>query len=146
MPKAWEATMPEFEAQRSLTDLLGSLAGDISGLFRKEIQLAKTEAGEKLNDAIEASKGLAIGGVLAIGAVGVFLTALVTGLGWLLVAFGMSEAAAGFVAALAVALVVGGIAWSFISRSLDAWKASRLNLTRTTHSLARDAEVAKESF
>lgn len=138
--------MPEFEQQRSITDLLGGLAGDISGLFRKEIELAKAEASEKVDDALEASKGLAIGGVLAIGAVGVFLTALVTGLSWLLVGFGMSEQAATFVSALVVALVVGGIAWSFISKSLEAWKGSRLNLNRTTRSLARDAEVVKESF
>jgi hypothetical protein len=138
--------MPDFEQQRSITDLFGGLANDISGLFRKEVQLAKAEVSEKLDDVIGASKGLAIGAVLAIGAIGVFLTALVTGLGWLLVTFGMSEQAASFVSALVVALVVGGIAWSFISRSLDAWKASRLNLDRTTHSLARDAEVVKESF
>jgi len=137
--------MPESE-QRPLTDLLGGLAGDITGLFRKEIQLAKAEASEKLDEVLNAGKGMAIGGVLAIGAVGVFLTALVTGLSWLLVAFGMSEQAAGFVASLVVAIVVGGIAWSLISRSLEAWKASRLNLDRTTHSLARDAEVVKESF
>ena len=134
--------MPDFEQQRSITDLFGGLANDISGLFRKEVQLAKAEASEKLDDVLGASKGLAIGAVLAIGAIGVFLTALVTGLGWLLVAFGMSEQAASFVSAL----VVGGIAWSFISKSLEAWKASRLNLDRTTHSLARDAEVVKESF
>ena len=84
--------------------------------------------------------------MLAIGAVGVFLSALVIGVSWVLVSFGMSEQAAGFVASLVVALVVGGIAWSFISKSLDAWKASHLNLDRTTHSLARDAEVVKESF
>lgn len=138
--------MPEYEHQRSITDLLGDLANDISGLFRKEIQLAKAEASEKIDDAVGASKGLAVGAVLAIGAVGVFLTALVTGVSWALVAFGMNEQAATFVAALVVALVVGGIAWSFISRSLETWKASRLNLDRTTHSLARDAEVVKESF
>ncbi len=138
--------MSGFEQPHSLTDLLGSLAGDISGLFRKEVQLAKAEASEKLDDALAASKGLAIGAVLAIGAIGVFLAALVTGLSWLLMALGMSETAADFVAAIAVALVVGGIAWSFISKSLEAWKASRLNLNRTTNSLARDAEVVKESF
>jgi len=139
--------MPEFDQQqRSITDLLGGLAGDISGLFRKEIQLAKAEASEKVDDALEASKGIAIGGVLAIGAVGVFLTALVTGLSWLLVGFGMSSQSATFASALVVALVVGGIAWSFISKSLEAWKGSRLNLNRTTRSLARDAEVVKESF
>jgi len=138
--------MSESDHQRSLTDLLGGLAGDISGLFRKEIQLAKTEATEKIDDLIGASKGLAIGGVLAIGAVGVFLSALVTGLAWLLVAIGLSGSAANFVAALVVAAVVGAVAWSFIAKSLDAWKNSRLNLNRTTRSLARDAEVVKESF
>ena len=61
------------------TDLLGGLAGDISGLFRKEIQLAKAEVSEKVDHAVESSKRLAIGGVLAIGALfsfallGVFL-------------------------------------------------------------------------
>jgi len=138
--------MPEFEQQRSITDLIGGLAGDISGLFRKEIQLAKAEVSEKVDDIIDSSKGLAIGGVLAIGAVGVFLGALVAGLSWLLLGFGMSEHAASFVASLVVALVVGGIAWSFISKSLEAWKASRLTLDRTTHSLARDAEVVKETL
>ena len=138
--------MPEFEAQRSIADLFSGLASDISGLFRKEIELAKAEASEKIDDALNASKGLAVGAILAIGAVGVFLTALVTGLSWVLVAVGMSQQAASFVSSLVVALVVGGIAWSFISKSLEAWKASRLNLDRTTHSLARDAEVVKESF
>ena len=132
--------------QRSLPDLLGGLAGDISGLFRKEIQLAKTEATEKLNEVVGASRGLAVGGVLAIGAVGVFLSALVIGLSWLLVSMGMSEQAAGFIASLVVALVVGGIAWSFISKSLEALKAKNFDLDRTTHSLARDAEVVKESL
>jgi hypothetical protein len=138
--------MPDSEHQRSLSDLLTGLAGDISSLFRKEIQLAKTEASEKLDEVIDGSKGLIIGVVLAIGAFGIFLTALVTGLSWLLVSFGMSQQAASFVAPLAVALIAGGIAWSFISKGLDAMKASRLNLDRTTHSLARDAEVVKESF
>ncbi len=111
-----EAAMPDSEHQRSLSDLLTGLAGDISSLFRKEIQLAKTEASEKIDEVIDGSKGLIIGVVLAIGAFGIFLTALVTGLSWLLVSFGMSQQAASFVAPLAVALIAGGIAWSFISR------------------------------
>jgi hypothetical protein len=145
MASQWEVEMPDSE-QRSLADLLTSLAGDISGLFRKEVQLAKTEASEKLDHALEASKGVAIGAVLAIGALGVLLTAIVTGLGWLLVSFGMSEEAAGFISPVVVALITGSIAWSLVSKGLGAWKASRLTLDRTTHSLARDAEVVKETF
>lgn len=138
--------MPEFEGQRSLTDLIGGLAGDISGLFRKEIQLAKAEVSEKVDELLGASKGLAIGVVLAIGAVGVLLAAVVTGVTALLVAIGMEPTTASFIASLIVGVIVGAIAWTMISRSLAAWKASRLNLDRTTNSLARDAQVVKESF
>ena len=63
-----------------LADLLGGLASDITGLFRKEIELAKAEASEKLDGALQAGRNIAIGAVLAIGAVGVLLAAFVAGL------------------------------------------------------------------
>ena len=129
-----------------LADLLGGLASDISGLFRKEIQLAKAEASEKLDDALKASRNLAIGGVLAIGAVGVLLAALVTGIAALLINMGMAETPAGFVAGLIVAAVIGGIAWVLISRGIAELKANKLNMQRTTNSLRMDAETVKESF
>lgn len=131
---------------RPLTDLLGGLVSDISGLFRKEIQLAKAEAGEKLDEVIGASRNLAIGGVLAIGAVGVFLSAMVVGLSALLVSMGMSEVAANFVSALAVALVVGGIAWMLIQKGISEMRANKLNMQRITRSVVQDAQVVKESF
>ena len=81
--------MPDSEARHSLTDLLGSLAGDISGLFRSEIRLAKAEVSEKVDAAIESSRGLAVGALLAVGAVGVFLAGTVVGLASLLVAIGV---------------------------------------------------------
>ena len=138
--------MADFDTPRSLTDLISGLAGDISGLFRKEIQLAKAEASEKVDELLAASKGLAIGALLAIGAIGVLLAALVAGITALLVGLGMDQPMANFLASVAVGVVVGLIAWSMISRSIAAWKASRLNLDRTTNSLARDAQVVKESF
>ena len=129
-----------------LANLLTGLASDISGLFRKEIQLAKAEASEKLDDAIKASRNLAIGGVLAIGAVGVLLAALVAGLAALLINMGMAETPAGFVAGLIVAAVIGGIAWMMISRGVAELKANKLNMQRTTSSIRMDAEAVKESF
>jgi hypothetical protein len=129
-----------------LADLLTGLASDISGLFRKEIQLAKAEASEKLDDAMKAGRHLAIGGVLAIGATGVFLAALVTGLAALLINLGMAETPAGFVAGLVVTAVIGGIAWAFVSRGLAELKATKLNMQRTTNSIRMDAEAVKESF
>jgi len=131
---------------RPITDLLGGLVSDISGLFRKEIELAKAEAGEKLDEVVASSRNIAIGGVLAIGAVGVFLTAMVTGLGALLIAMGMGETAAAFISALVVAVIVGAIAWMFIQKGIADMRANKLNMKRTTRSVAQDAQVVKESF
>jgi hypothetical protein len=134
------------ETGRPITDLLGSLVSDISGLFRKEIELAKAEASEKVEEAAKAGRNLAIGAVLAIGAIGVFLAALVSGLTALLVNMGMSEQPANFIAAIVVTAVIGAIAWAMISRGLAELKANKLNMERTVHSVRMDANTVRESF
>ncbi|MEO6014269.1 MAG: phage holin family protein [Devosia sp.] len=138
--------MSHAETGRPLGDLLTGLAGDISGLFRKEVQLAKAEAAEKLDEAMKAGRNLAIGGVLAVGAIGVFVAALVTGLAALLINMGMAETAAGFVSGLIVSAVAGAIAWAFVSRGLAELKANKLNMQRTTNSIRMDAAAVKESL
>jgi hypothetical protein len=138
--------MAHAEPGRPLGDLLSGLIGDISGLFRKEIELAKTEASEKLDGAMKAGRSLAIGGVLAIGAIGVFLAALVTGLAALLISMGMSETTASFLAGLIVTAIIGGVAWMMISRGLAELKTNKLNMQRTTNSIRMDAAAVKESF
>jgi hypothetical protein len=129
-----------------ITDLLGGLVSDISGLFRKEIQLAKAEASEKIEEVASAGRQLAIGAVLAIGAIGVFLAALVAGLTALLVNMGMGEQPANFIAALVVTAVVGGVAWAMISRGIADLKANKLNMQRTAHSIRMDADAVRESL
>jgi len=138
--------MAGYGEQSSITDLIGSLASDISGLFRKEIQLAKAEATEKLEEAVKAGRNVAIGGVLAIGAVGVFLAALVSGLTAILVALGMFEPLANFISALVITIIIGAAAYVFISRGLAEFKANKLNMERTTQSLAMDAAAVRESI
>jgi len=61
---------------RSLPDLIGGLASDISSLFRKEIELAKAEASEKVSSAVGGVVFIAAGGVLALGALGVMFRPL----------------------------------------------------------------------
>lgn len=138
--------MPGFGEQSSITDLIGGLASDISGLFRKEIQLAKAEATEKIEEAAKAGLNVAVGGVLAIGAVGVFLAALVAGLTAILVALGMFEPLANFISALVITIIIGGVAYVFISRGIAEFKATKLNMERTTQSLAMDAAAVRESI
>lgn len=134
------------EHGRSLPELLGSLATDISGLFRKEIQLAKAEASEKLDVVMSAAQKLAIGAVLGIGAVGVLLAAIVAGLAALFVGMGMAPTLANSLSALIVAAVFGGIAWSLVSGAIASIKSENLTLDRTAHSLARDAQVVTEKL
>ena len=129
-----------------LADLLGGLASDISGLFRKEIELAKAEASEKIDTAMSAGRNLAIGAVLAIGAIGVFLAALVSGGTAVLVSTGMSEPAANFLSALVVTIVVGIAAWAMVSKGMAELKRNKLNMQRTAQSLQMDAAAVRESF
>ena len=129
---------------RPIADLLGSLVSDISTLFRKEVQLAKTEASEKVSEAAGAATSIAIGGVLLIGALGVFLAALVSLLAALFVSMGMDPTPENAFAAVLVALVFGLAGWMTINRGLNALKASNLNMNRTANSLGRDADIVKE--
>lgn len=136
--------MSGFPEQRSLPDLIKELMQDVTTLFRKEIELAKAEAGEKASKAMIGVEFIAAGGILAIAALGVLLSAAVAGVAALLMALGMGEAGASGVAALIVGGVVAIIAYVLIKRGLSALRAQNLMLDRTTHSLERDASVLKE--
>jgi|SRR5687767_486514 AcrR family transcriptional regulator len=138
--------MAHVDTGRSLPELLGSLATDISSLFRKEIQLAKAEASEKVDVILGATQKLAIGAVLGIAAAGVLLAAIVTGLAAIFIGMGMDPTLAHSLSAIIVAVVFGGIAWMLISGAISAMRAEKLNMDRTVHSLQRDAQVVTEKF
>jgi len=126
-----------------LSELVSGLIADVTGLIRKEIDLAKTEASEKVSKALSGIEVLVIGLVLAIGAVGVLLSAVVGGVEALLVGQGMSESSAHAIAALIVALVIGVIAWALMSRGIGALSGSNMALDRTATSLRRDVDAVK---
>lgn len=130
----------------SLSALLSSLVSDITGLFRKEIELAKTEANEKLSSVVHGGQMIVIGAILGVGALGVLLAAIVTALGAWFAAMGMSAILANSLAALIVAVVVGGIGWGMISSGLNKLKQGNLKLTRTAGSISGDVDAIKERF
>lgn len=129
---------------RPLAELLGGLASDISTLFRKEVQLAKTEASEKVAETMGGVASIAIGGVLALGALGVLLSAIVSLLAAFFVNQNMDPTLANAIAALIVTVVVGIAAWLSISKGRKVIGGSTLNMNRTTASLGRDADIVKE--
>jgi hypothetical protein len=131
---------------RSIGDLVGGLAGDVSGLFQKEIELAKTEASEKLNSVVGGLELLIAGAVIGIGAIGVLFAAIVTGIAALFVTAGMGHTVANSLAAFIVFIVAGIIAWALIARGRATMSASNLKLDRTAASLSRDAAAVKEKL
>ncbi|MCY1665153.1 phage holin family protein [Rhizobium sp. SL86] len=136
--------MADTHDSRSLSELVTGLVGDMSGLFRKEISLARAEVSEKMSKAMTGVETLIAGMIFAIGAVGVLLAGLVAGLAAFLAARGFSEHAAESLSAVVVGVVIALIAWGMISKGLKALKGENLNLDRTTTSLRRDAQVLKE--
>lgn len=129
---------------RSLAELVTGLVSDISGLFRKEIQLAKAEASEKMSSALTGLEAFAAGLVFALGAIVVLLAALVRGLTAFLVARGFTEPSADAISSVVVGVVVALIAWGLISRGLAALRGENLKMDRTSASLRRDVQIVRE--
>ena len=136
--------MANHRDDRSLTELMTGLVADISGLFRKEIDLAKAEASENLNRALGGVEILLVGLVFAIGAIGVLLTAAVNGLAAFLVARNIAQPNADTLAALIVGVIVALLAWAMVARGISTLRGSSLKLDKTTTSLRRDVDVVKE--
>jgi drug/metabolite transporter (DMT)-like permease len=129
-----------------LSELIGGLVSDITGLLRKEIDLAKTEASEKVSQAISGVEILIIGLILAIGAVGILLAALVGAIAAFLVEQGFNDTSASALASLVVGVVVASIAWALVSRGIATLRGTNVALSRTATSLRRDVDTVKEKI
>ncbi|UXN59035.1 phage holin family protein [Phyllobacterium zundukense] len=138
--------MSDINESRPLPELVRGLVADVTGLVRKEFDLAKTEASESFTRALGGIEVLVIGLVFAIGALGVLLSALVTGLTAILVSQGFTEPSANALSALIVAAAVGLIAWVLVSKGISALRGSNWKMERTTTSLGNDANVIKEKM
>ncbi len=93
------------QPRTSLVGLIRGLTGDTKTFIRQEIQLAKTEIGEKVAHFGKNAAALAVGGFVAYAGLIVFLM----GLGWLLAwafeAAGLQPVLAGFIGLAAIGLL-----------------------------------------
>jgi drug/metabolite transporter (DMT)-like permease len=121
---------------RSLKELFGDLTQSVSTLFRKEIELARTETSEKINQMLVAAGSIGAGAMLALAALLVLLQALVIALTELGLAPALSS--------LIVGGVVAIIAIVLIYKGMNDLKASKLAPARTVEALRRDAQMVKE--
>jgi hypothetical protein len=130
--------MQESKEDRSLGELFGELAREMSTLVSQEVQLARTEITEKASRV-----GKDIGLLLAGGAVAYagFL-AIMAAVIMLLAANGLPM----WVSALLVGLVIGGVGYVLVQRGLAALKREDLTPRQSIESIREDAQWAKEQI
>jgi len=132
--------MPELRMalreERSLGELLGELAQDLSLLMRQEVQLAKAEMTAKLTRATHDLVSVGAGALVAWIAGLAFTAFLILGL----TALGV----AAWLSALIVAVVFGIAGYAMLQRGLADLKRVEPAPRRTVATLKDDVQWAKE--
>jgi hypothetical protein len=121
---------------RSLGELLGELADDLTLLMRQEVQLAKAEMTAKLNRATRDLVSVGTGAIVAWIAGLAFTAFLILGL----TALGV----AAWLSALIVAVVFGVAGFVMLQRGLADLKRVEATPRRTVETLKDDVQWAKE--
>ena len=127
---------------RSLATLLRELTGEISLLFRQEVELAKTELTEKVTVAGKSIGSLALGGAVALLGALALLAALVTGLGAILDTF-MPTGLAAFLALLIVGAALALFGYSRIKTALATLHGEGLAPRQTAQTLQENTQWLK---
>ncbi|MDQ4061445.1 MAG: phage holin family protein [Pseudomonadota bacterium] len=121
---------------RSVPELFTDLVTQLTTLFRKEIQLARTEVSEKVTVAASGIGYIVGGAVLGIAALVILLQAAVA---WLVRA-GIPDQWANLI----VGVVVAVIAFVLVRMGMNSLKADKLTPAKTVEQLQRDATTARE--
>jgi uncharacterized membrane protein YqjE len=109
-------TPPQEPSDRSVSELVFDVSERASTLIREEIELAKTEVGEKVNKIVRGSAVGAAAGVFAFLA----LILVMEGIAWLLNEELFDKAWPGFFIEAAVFLLIAAVAGLVAYRSLQA--------------------------
>ena len=124
---------------RSLTGLFADLWRETTTLVREEAELAKAEMSDKVSQVGSGIGALAIGGAIAFAGFLLLLGAAVAGLAQVL-----PPDLAPWLAPLILGVVVTVVGLIAVAKGRTHLKARNLTPTRTTQSLRRDAQLAKE--
>lgn len=126
------------DGEPSLGNLVMGLTDDITTLVRKEVELAKAELQENIQEGAQAGGMIAAGGMVAYAGLLLILAAIAILLGdwwenyWL--------------GALVVGLAAGLIGWAILNGGLKQIKEISLVPRKALASLERDAQMAKEKL
>lgn len=130
------AEVQQARDDRSLGELFGELAGEISALVRQEATLAKAEMSEKASQIGVNLASLAAGGAVAYAG---FLAILASIIALLVEAAGLSWWGAALLVGIVVA-IVGGV---LVMKGISALKNTNLAPRETLESLKEDAQWAR---
>lgn len=134
--------MQAVREERSIGQLLKELRGETTTLLRQEVDLAKTEMGEKASRVGKNLGSLAVGGGVALLGALALLAAVIYGLTSLLNQF-MSVGVAIWLAPLIVGAVLAAIGYSLVQKALATLRQESLTPTRTTQTLQENKEWLK---
>ncbi|HXE58453.1 MAG TPA: phage holin family protein [Gemmatimonadales bacterium] len=134
-----EEPRPELRDERPLGELLGDLSRDMTLLLRQEVQLAKTEIGEKVGRATRDLVSLAVGGMVAWAGVLALVTALIIGLADL-------AAIDAWLSALIVGAILAIVGLLMVRGGVADLKRVDPTPRRTAESLQEDVRWAKEQL
>ena len=122
---------------RSLSELLSDVTGEIATLFRKEVELARVETSEQVSRAAKA--GAMLGAAAVVGFLTLILLAFAA-------AWGLSEVVPEGVAFLIVGVVFGIVAAVLASAGKKKIASVSPMPDQTVQTLKADVQVAKDSF
>lgn len=134
-------TEKSFTEDRSIGGLIKDLTYEITSLVRKEAELAKAEASEKVSQVGAGVAALAIAAVLLLVGLIVLMDAAVVGIGYLL-----PPPMAPWLAPLIVGGVVAIIGLIMVMKGRSNLRATNLTPDRTMDSIRKDRAVAQEQM
>src|SRR3954454_16376612 len=102
-----------YQGERSFSELVESIVGNVQNIIRSEIQLAKAEVKEETTKATRATGILAAGALLGLYAVGFLLFTI---------ARALENVTAPWLASLIVAVFVGAAGWVAINAGRSRMK------------------------
>lgn len=120
----------------TMLETVRGLFDDSTLLVRQEIELAKAEAGEKVEQAKAGISEVAAGAILALVALFILAQALVAAL---------SNLIPPSLAALAVGLLLALVAWICLSRGEKNLRPENLAPKRTARSVQRNVQQVREA-
>ncbi len=127
---------------RSLGDLLKELTGEIRDLFRKEVELARTETAEKASRLGNNAAAVLMGGAVVLVGGFVLMEAVVRGLTALLAQV-MPLDIAVWLAPLIVGGALAAVGYGLFRKALVRLRAESLTPEKTKQTLQENAEWVK---